>query len=840
LTGSTRRRISTLALALALAGCGRGASRNAGAGAPGGAASGGTGTDANPAQAAGTDAGDDSGVDAAAVDSGSSDSGVDAASDSATDAAEGGAADAGVDAEGDSATDAAQDGATDSSLDAESDSGADAADDAAPDAADDGSADAAQDANLDGTVDAAGGASGGSDASVLADFAQRAADLVASMTLEEKVSQMGNTAPEIPRLGVPAYQWWNEALHGVAFDGLATVFPQAISLAATFDPELEIEVATAISTEARVKNNTEGKGLTYWSPTVNLARDPRWGRNEESYGEDPYLTSRMALQFVRGMQGDDPKYLKTISTVKHYAANNIEATRFTGSSDVDERNLHEFYFPAFRATAKEVGSVMCAYNRINGVPACADRWLLQQTLRDGFGFQGYVVSDCDAVDLIFSGHGYAASGPEASRMALGAGTDLNCGQRYQYDLLGLVGSGEVAEVQIDTALRRLFLARFRLGEFDPPQAVPYRSIPASALDSPEHAALALRAARESMVLLKNDGLLPLDTASLGSIAVVGPNAAVAVFGGYSGEASAPVTVLDGIRTRVQGDGIAVSFTQGTTTSSAFDDSSIETAAEAAAAADIAVVVAGLDVSLASEGLDRTDIALPAAQEELLRAVVAANPKTVLVLVTGAPLGVPWAEENVPAILLAGYGGQAAGTAVAEVLFGDTNPGGRLPQTYYRTLADLPPMEDYDIIAGKRGYMFFEGEVLYPFGHGLSYTRFTYDNLQLVPTELRASEAVTIHFDVKNTGARAGDEVVQVYVHDVEARVPVPIRQLKQFQRLNLEPGATQTVTLTLPAADLAFYDVDAKAWAVDPGQFEIMVGASSADIRLSGTLTVTP
>ncbi|MBN1609490.1 MAG: glycoside hydrolase family 3 C-terminal domain-containing protein [Polyangiaceae bacterium] len=845
---TTARSVSVFAVALALAGCSACDSRrdppqDASAGAQGGADSGGAGADAAPAHGAGAVAASDSPADAASdsatdsADRGAADSGADAASDSAVD---GGATDSGVDAADDAAADAAHSGPSDSAVDAADDAADDAAADAAHSGPSDSAVDAAEDSSLDAAGDAAGGATGDADGSVTAEFAERAADLVAAMTLEEKVSQMGNTAPAIPRLGIPAYQWWNEALHGVAWSGIATVFPQAISLAATFDPELELEVATAISTEARVKNNIESKGLTYWSPTVNLARDPRWGRNEETYGEDPYLASRMALQFVRGMQGNDSRYLKTIATVKHYAANNIEATRFTGSSDVDERNLQELYFPAFKATAQEVGSVMCAYNRVNGVPACADRWLLQETLRDRFGFQGYVVSDCDAVDVIFAGHYYAADGPEASKMALGAGTDLNCGGRFQYDLVGLVSAGELDETQIDMALRRLFLARFRLGEFDPPESVPYRSIPASALDGPEHGALALRAARESMVLLKNDGLLPLDTASLGSVAVIGPNAAALVFGGYSGDASAPVTVLDGIQTRVNSDGIAVSFVQGTTISSAIDESSIEAAAQAAAVADIAIVVAGIDLSIAAEGCDRTDIALPAIQEELIEAVVAANAKTVLVLVAGAPLAVTWAEENVPAILLAGYGGQAAGTAVAEVLFGDTNPAGRLPQTYYRSLGDLPPMEDYDIIAGKRGYMYFDGEVLYPFGHGLSYTEFAYGNLKLKPTTLSEAEELTISFEVTNTGSRAGDEVAQVYVHDAEASVPVPIKQLKRFQRLRLESGETQTVTLTVPATELAFYDVDAKGWTVEPGEFEIMVGASSADIRVGGTITVRP
>lgn len=692
----------------------------------------------------------------------------------------------------------------------------------------------------DTTSDSAGaGDAGDSDADPMDDFETRARALVAQMTLEEKVSQMGDVAPAIPRLGVGAYIWWNEALHGVARSGIATVFPQSVSMAAMFDPVLVFDIAEVISTEARVKNNFENKGLTYWSPTINLARDPRWGRNEETYGEDPYLVSRNAAAFVRGMQGDDPKYLKTVSTAKHFIANNIEATRHTGSSDVDERNLREFYMPAFHTAVTEGGaySVMCAYNALNGVPSCANKWLLDEVLRGEWGFSGYVVSDCWAIQDIVSGHGYASSNLDASRLAMEAGTDLNCGERYQADLVEGVRQGVVSEAEVDQAVTRLFLARFKLGEFDAAEAVPYRAIPAEALDSVENKALALLAAHESMVLLKNDGLLPLDRNDLSSIAVIGPNAARLVFGGYSGSASAPTTPLDGITAAVDGYGVEVGYAAGSGILTSSDTTMLEEATAVAADADVAVLVLGTDQTVADEGTDRSDIVLPAVQEELLQAVRAANPNTVLVLVTGMPLAITWADENVGAILNAGYAGQSAGEAIADVLFGEVNPGGRLPQTYYQAVADLPPMDDYDIIAGKRTYMFFEGDVLYPFGHGLSYTEFTYDTLKV---EASAAGEVSVSFEVENTGDREGDEVAQVYVHDVEASVTVAQKQLKRFARITLAAGEKKTVSFSIPKSELAYFDMDESAFVVEPGDFEILVGASSADIRLRGTVTIAP
>ena len=719
------------------------------------------------------------------------------------------------------------------------------------DTGDTGDTQPSDDAGDDTDTDSSGGEGGETDSGdagsgtdsdpTIEDFEDRARALVAEMTLSEKVSQMGHQAPAIERLNVPAYNWWNEALHGVAFSGVATVFPQAISMASTFDPDLLFEAATVISTEARVMNNVNGKGLTYWSPTINLARDPRWGRNEETYGEDPYLASRMAVSFVRGMQGDDPVYLKTVSTVKHFVANNIEATRHTGSSEVTERNLRELYMPAFRAAVEEadVQSLMCAYNSVNGVPSCANDWMLQTVLREEWGFSGYVVSDCWAIQDIVDGHGYVETNVAASEAALAAGTDLNCGNRYQEDLEEAVTTGVIDEAALDNALVRLFRARFRLGEFDAAEDVPYRAIPDGELNSAAHAVLARRAADESMVLLKNDGLLPLDPSTISSMAVIGPNAARIIFGVYSGTASAPTTVLDGISRIAYEWDIEVSYAQGTDVSTALAEDDIERAANLAASVDAVVLALGNDLTISAEALDRSDIALPAVQESLLEAVRAANPNTVLVLVTGGPLSITWADENVSAILNAGYGGQSAGDAAADVIFGETNPAGRLPQTYYRSLEDLPPFDDYNIIEGGRTYMYFEGDALYPFGHGLSYTQFEYADLTATD-EVAANGEIEIAVDVTNVGDRAGDEVVQIYAHDSASSVPTPIQKLVRFARISLDAGETRTVSFTLPASELSTFDETAGQFLVESGVFEIAAGASSSDLRLQAEVTVTP
>jgi beta-glucosidase len=681
---------------------------------------------------------------------------------------------------------------------------------------------------------------GGAPASRSTNWADdRVQALVAQMTFAEKISQLQNDAPAIPRLGLAAYNYWSEGLHGVLIDG-ATSFPQAIALGCTWDPDLLQRVASAISDEARGFNVKSGKGLTYWSPVINMLRDPRWGRFEESYSEDPWLMARLGVAFVRGLQGSDPKYLKAVSTPKHYAGNNSEYNRHNGSSDIDEQLLHEYYLPAFEATVTEAGafSVMAAYNSVNGVPASANPLLLHDILRETWGFKGYVVSDCDAVADIVNGHHWTATAAEAAAKALRAGTDLNCGSTYPNELQGSLDQDLITEGDVDTALVRVLRARFLLGEFDPASDVPYGAIGKDEIESQAHADLALEAGREAIVLLKNDGLLPLDRSSLRSIAVIGPHGDDVTLGGYSGNPSHKVSALDGIAAKFPTPSdVRVRYEYGCSITGAKDQAAIDSAAELAAQSDVAVVLVGTSLDVLREEMDRPDWNLPGAQGDLIEAVYAANPKTVVVLVTAAPVAVDWAQANVPAILTAFYDGQEQGVAIADVLFGDANPGGKLTTTWYTGDATLPPMGDYDLRKG-RTYLYYDGTPLYPFGHGLSYTTFSYAGLRVWPGVIGPDDSATVSVEVKNTGARAGDEVVQMYTHDAFASVPRPIKELRGFVRIHLDPGQSRIVTFTIAAKDLAFWDVTSHGWHVEDGIFDIAVGSSSADIRLQASLTV--
>jgi beta-glucosidase len=832
----------------------------------------------------------------------------------------------------------------------------------------------------------------------------RVDDLVSRLTLEEKVGQMLYDAPAIGRLGIPAYNWWNEALHGVARAGRATVFPQAIGLAATWDSDLMFRVATAISDEARAKHHEsvrQGRrgiyeGLTFWSPNINIFRDPRWGRGMETYGEDPYLTGRLAVEFVKGMQGDHPTYLKTVATPKHYAVHSgPEPDRHTFDAVVDERDLRETYLPAFRATVVEADaqSAMCAYNRFRGAPACASNTLLRQILRGEWGFDGYVVSDCWAIMDIYRTHEVVETAAEASAISVAAGTDLNCGVSYD-SLVVAVQQGLISEERIDVAVKRLFRARFLLGMFDPPERVPYAGIPFSVNESPKGAQLAVEAARKSIVLLKNENAtLPLSK-ELRTLAVIGPSAADVdlLLGNYNGVPSRPVTPLEGIR-RAVGPGTEVVYARGSDlaentpsfevvpggvlfsqsggagtsglTGEYFgnhdfegppfvtridrrldftwwdtvptpglpadsfsvrwtgslvapvsgryaigvrvfgrgslwlDESNLfeysdrhvvmtrweyveleagvprdirvdyfdrradaiiqlvwskpepqlrEAALEVAARADAVILFMGLSPRLEGEempvhvpgfaGGDRLDLRLPAPQEELLQAVASLGRPVALVLLNGSALAVEWAAEHVPAVVEAWYPGQAAGTAIADVLFGDYNPAGRLPVTFYSSIDQLPPFDDYDM-AG-RTYRYFDGQPLFPFGHGLSYTTFAYTDLEL-PSQVISGEELQVSVLVSNTGDRAGEEVVQLYVTDLEATVPVPVRSLQGFRRLRLESGASQRVSFSLSPRQLSLID-GGDHRVVEPGMFELSVGgkqpgfAGVADATTSGVV----
>lgn len=791
---------------------------------------------------------------------------------------------------------------------------------------------------------------------------ERVEKLISCMTVEEKIGQMMNDAPAIERLGVPAYNWWNECLHGVARAGIATVYPQAIGLAATFDDDALLRAASIISDEARAKHHQfvrEGKrgiyqGLTYWSPNINIFRDPRWGRGQETYGEDPYLTSRMGLAFVRGLQGDDPDCLKLVATAKHFAVHSgPEYDRHHFNAVPGRYDLADTYLPAFQALVQQgnVASVMCAYNRLDGEPCCGSDALQVELLRERWGFKGYIVSDCGAIDDFYKYHKSYADAESASAKAVRAGTDLECGGSYEA-LKEAFRDGKITEEDLNVSLRRLFLARMRLGLFLPEGENPYAAIPYSVVDCEQHRKDALEMARKSVVLLKNEnGLLPLSR-NLRKIAVIGPAAAdsVSLLGNYNGTPGTLTTILDGIRRKVS-PGVEVVYEKGVnlTDDSMFypvdiwqllqsdgskgvhadyfsniklegtpvlsrhearmgfrggvndeialgikaawmsarwtgelipqesrtftlrvsgDDgfrlfvdgkkvidhftyheemadtytfdvkagqkyevcleyfqgdqgaaismeggvikqTDYEELAARVADADVIVFAGGISPCLEGEEMpvdlpgfykgDRTTIQLPAVQTRLMQALHNTGKPVVFVMQTGSALAVKWEAENIPAIVNAWYGGQSAGDAVADVLFGDYNPAGRLPVTFYRSDADLPPYEDYSMEG--RTYRYFEKEALYPFGFGLSYSSFGYSNLRL-PDEVRAGEPVEVSVDVRNTGKRDGEEVVQLYLTHPSSTRRVPRCALKGFRRISLKKGERKTLHFTLPAEAL--------------------------------------
>lgn len=804
-------------------------------------------------------------------------------------------------------------------------------------------------------------------------YKERLNDLLRLMTVEEKIAQLTNQTDAIPRLGIPSYNYWSEALHGILAAG-TTSFPQAIALGATWDTALVYRVATAISDEARVLHQTQGKGLTYWSPTINIARDPRWGRNEESYSEDPYLLSRMGVAFVKGMEGNDEYYFKTIATPKHFIANNEEERRHTGSSDVDMRSLFEYYMPAFKAAIVEgkAYSIMGAYNELNHVPCNANSFLLQDVLRRNWNFDGYVVSDCGAINDMLYGHKSFATGAEAAAASLRSGCDLDCGNEYREYLPDALQKRFIDEKDIDRALERVLSARFRLGEFDSPDVVPYSSISPEKLDCSEHRELALEAARKAIVLLKNDGILPLNKQKIQSIAVIGPNAAEAQLGIYSGFPNILISPLEGIRTEAAARNIRVEYTKGCDIGGGLlrpietkyfsvvegtnqrgmvgeyfanmtlsgspvvtridsiidfsfgaqapaegvphdkfsirwkgkiippdtiyhlgtscDDGSrlyldgklilddwtehgekplsadvkllpgkeyeivfeyfenslgacarltwdlgqkdFEEAKRVAARNDAVVLVVGISPGIAQEELDRKSIELPKVQQELIQHVASVNPNTVVVLINGGPLALEGAERFCRAIVEAWYPGEMGGKAIADVLWGNYNPGGKLPQTFYASTQQLPPMSDYDLINHPRTYMYFNEPVLFPFGHGLSYTAFTYSNLTIKSSSVQSNETVEIECTIKNIGQLKGDEVVQVYARFLDGTFKVPAKQLKRFARIEIQPGESKTVQFKIPGAEFSFYNTKTNKLEIAKGKWEIQIGSSSQEIRL--------
>jgi beta-glucosidase len=696
---------------------------------------------------------------------------------------------------------------------------------------------------------------------------QRVADLVRRMTLAEKVGQMTNGAQEIPRLGVPAYDYWNECLHGVARAGTATVFPQAIGMAAMWDSPMMHSVADTISTEARAKNNKARAknpntaryfGLTFWTPNINIFRDPRWGRGQETYGEDPFLTGTLGVSFIKGLQGDDPQYYKALACAKHFAVHSgPEKSRHVFNAEPTKRDLYETYLPQFEMAVKEgkVGNIMSVYNSIYGVPGPASQFLLTDILRNRWGFDGHVVSDCGGVRDVYANHKYVKTGEEAAAISVLAGNDLNCGGTYR-KLTKAVRQGYLTEADIDVALSRILTARFRLGLFDSPDECAYLKISTTDYDTPEHSQLALEAARETMVLLKNDGLLPLNKNTLKRIAVIGPNAADhnVLKANYHGDASDPVSILEGIQKEV-GSSVTVDYAKGCPLAIRVEETfSVGTSEEAKEAlqlaknSDVVVFVGGLNARLEGEEMrrapdmigfdkgDRTHIELPAPQSDLLKALMKTGTPVVFVNLSGSAIAIPWEAEHLPAILQAWYPGQNGGTAVADVLFGNYNPAGRLPVTFYRSTDDLPDFSDYSM--ANRTYRYFKGKPLYAFGHGLSYTTFNYSDVQASSEELRADGNVTIKLKVKNTGSCAGEEVVQLYVRHLKSAVPQALQSLAGFQRIALEKGESKVVVFELPASALRYWDEKKDAYVVPSGLFEVRIGSASDDIRTQLELEV--
>lgn len=814
---------------------------------------------------------------------------------------------------------------------------------------------------------------------------ERILDLLNRLTVEEKVSLLVNDAREIPRLNIDKYNHGNEALHGIVRPGEFTVFPQAIGLAATWNPNLIFRVSTAISDEARGrwkeldygKKQIAGASdlLTFWSPTVNMARDPRWGRTPETYGEDPFLSGRIGCEFVKGLQGDNPRYLKTVSTPKHFAANNEEHNRSSCNARMSERDLREYYLPAFERCIVDgkAQSIMMAYNAVNDVPCTVNTYLIKKVLRGDWNFNGYIVSDCSAPEWMVTKHKYVKNLEAAATLALKAGLDLECGDRvYTAPLLKAYNEYMVSEAEIDSAAYRILRGRMLLGLFDDPSQNPYNKIEPSVIGCKEHQELALETARQSMVLLKNQkNFLPLNRKKIRSIAVVGISAAHCEFGDYSGNPkNTPVSVLDGIKKYAENANIKVVHAPWVSSGTDFDpiskgffpnglkaeyfsnsdlqgtpsvrmeeellydpvhrpdrfqpeapmsirwtgtlmpvvsgdytlglktddgcrlfldgkkliDSWTERSAQmdqvivkleagkaydlrveyfdgggdcfarlywkapvtdqtnrlalfgdagkVAKECDVTVAVLGINKSIEREGQDRYSLELPIDQQEFIKELYKVNPNTVVVLVAGSSMAINWMDENIPAILNAWYPGEQGGNAVAEALFGDYNPGGRLPLTYYNSLDELPAFDDYSV--KNRTYQYFEGKPLYEFGYGLSYTNFKYKKKSIT----QSNNTVDITFNLSNVGKYDGDEVAQVYVRYPETGTYMPLKQLKGFSRVHLKKGKSADVTISVPKKELRYWDEKTRQFVTPAGEYVFQVGGSSENISIEETIKI--
>ena len=690
-----------------------------------------------------------------------------------------------------------------------------------------------------------------------AEYRKRAAELVSKMTLKEKISQMLSWAPAIERLGIPAYNWWSEGIHGVGRAGTATVFPQAIGMAAAFDPDMMHKVGETVGVEARGKYNmcrSYGdrdiyKGLTVWAPNINIFRDPRWGRGHETYGEDPYLTSRLGVNFVEGMQGDDPDYLQAAACAKHFAVHSgPEDQRHYFNAEVNQQDLWETYLPAFRALVEEAGveAVMGAYNRANGEPCCGSKTLLKDILRGKWHFQGHVTSDCWAIKDFHEGHMVTDGPVDSVSLAVNNGCDLNCGNLYVY-LEQAVAEGKVKEETIDECVTHLFTTRFKLGMFDEDDKVPYNKLGHDAVDTAASKAFNLEVAEKILVLLKNkDNILPLDKSKLKSIAVVGPNAdsRKALVGNYEGTASRYFTVLDGLHEYL-GDDVQIRYSEGChlyadkLNGLAQEGELISEVKGVCAESDVVICCLGLDSGLEGEegdqgnqfaSGDKPNLNLPGHQEEILRVCLDSGKPVIVVVLSGSALAINTAENEAAAVLQAWYPGAMGGLAVARALFGEVNPQGKLPVTFYHSDADLPSFTDYAMKG--RTYRYIETEPLYPFGYGLSYTRFTFNDAA-VSAGTAGPDGVDVSVTVRNEGSRAGTETVEVYVK--AERPGTPNAQLKGLAKVSLQPGEEQRVTVHLPLAALALCD-EAGVSQVLPGDYTLWVGGSQPDTR-SITLT---
>jgi beta-glucosidase len=685
---------------------------------------------------------------------------------------------------------------------------------------------------------------------------ERVQDLISKMTLEEKVSQLMYSSDSIPRLGIPQYNWWNEALHGVARAGRATVFPQAIGMAATFDDSLLFTVATAISDEARAKYHASIKrdirmrygGLTFWTPNINIFRDARWGRGQETYGEDPFLTSKMGVAFVRGMQGDHPTYMKTAACAKHYAVHSgPEKDRHVFDAVSTPKDLYETYLPAFKALVVDanVEAVMCAYNRTNGEPCCGSPFLLQDVLRNDWNFQGHVVSDCWALVDFHDGHKVTNNAVESAALAINSGVNLNCGSVFP-NLVEAVRQGLVTEATIDKALEPLIRTRIKLGMFDPDSENPYASISTDVINSDKHRSLAKEVATKSMVLLKNvNNALPLDK-NIPYLFITGPNAGSTevLIGNYYGLSSKMITILEGITGKLN-DGSLTQYKHGFLLDRD-NINPIDWTTSDAQQADAIVAVVGISgllegeegESIASDTKgDRFDISLPKNQVDFLKRLRKGYDKPLIVVITGgSPMDLREVHELADAVLLAWYPGEEGGNAVGDVLFGDASPAGRLPITFPMSTDQLPAYEDYSMKG--RTYRYMEKEPLYPFGFGLSYTTFNYSDLKLSKSSIRKNENQEVEVKITNAGNIASDEVVQLYFTNLNAENQ-PLYSLKGFSRINLEPGQSTEVKFTLTPEMMASVDEAGKS-VLDPGIYKIYVGGSVPSERSVALGAVKP